>query len=97
MTAPGDLGPPSGLALAADGPPVAVDPSVAGFHALALQVRTMGLLDRRPGYYGLKIALTILIYLARMGPVRHRRQFVDDPRRRRAGGIRLHPARLHQP
>jgi fatty acid desaturase len=27
-------------------------------------VRTMGLLDRRPGYYGLKIALTILAFLA---------------------------------
>ena len=64
MTVPGDLAPPSSRAPAADGPPTAVDPSAAGFRALALQVRTMGLLDRRPGYYGLKIALTILVFLA---------------------------------
>ncbi len=55
---------PSGRALAADGLPVAVDPSTAGFRALALQVRSMGLLDRRPGYYRLKIALTIFAFFA---------------------------------
>ena len=64
MTVPGDLAPPSSRAPVADGPPTAVDPSAAGFRALAYQVRTMGLLDRRPGYYGLKIALTILAFLA---------------------------------
>ena len=32
-----------------------------------------------------------------MGAVRHRRQFVDDPRRRRTGGAHLHPDRLHRP
>ena len=64
MAVPGDLAPPSDRALAADGPPIAVDPSAAGFHALALRVRAMGLLDRRPGYYGLKIPLTILAFLA---------------------------------
>jgi fatty acid desaturase len=64
MAVPGDLAPPSDRALAADGPPIAVDPSAAGFHALALRVRAMGLLDRRPGYYGLKITLTILAFLA---------------------------------
>ena len=36
----------------------------AGFRALAVQVRAMGLLDRRPGYYGVKIALTVVAYLA---------------------------------
>jgi len=37
---------------------------VAGFHALALQVRALGLLDRRPGYYRVKITLTILAFFA---------------------------------
>jgi len=41
-----------------------VDPSTASFRALALQVRAMGLLDRRPGYYRVKITLTILAFLA---------------------------------
>jgi fatty acid desaturase len=54
MTAPGYLA----------RPPSAVDPSTAGFRALALQVRAMGLLDRRPGYYRLKITLTIFAFLA---------------------------------
>jgi fatty acid desaturase len=44
--------------------PAAVDPSTAGFRALALQVRAMGLLDRRPGYYGVKITLTIVAFFA---------------------------------
>src|SRR5713101_4762837 len=83
MTAPGYLARPSDRAPAADGLPVAVDPSTASFRALALQVRAMGLLDRRPGYYRLKITLTIFAFLPGwMGPVRYRRQLVDDPRRR---------------
>jgi len=49
---------------AAHGPPVAVDPSTAGFRALALQVRAMGLLDRRPDYYRVKIALTVSAFFA---------------------------------
>ena len=60
MTAPGYLGRPPTAA----GPPATADPSTEGFRALALQVRTMGLLDRRLGYYGIKISLTILAYLA---------------------------------
>ena len=64
MTAPGYLARPSDRAPAADGLPVAVDPSTASFRALALQVRAMGLLDRRPGYYRLKITLTIFAFLA---------------------------------
>jgi fatty acid desaturase len=63
-TAPGFLAPPSGRASAADGLPAAVDPSTASFRALALQVRTMGLLDRRPGYYRVKITLTIVAFFA---------------------------------
>jgi fatty acid desaturase len=63
-TAPGFLALPTGRASAADGLPVAVDPSTASFRALALQVRAMGLLDRRPGYYRVKITLTILAYFA---------------------------------
>jgi fatty acid desaturase len=45
-------------------PDLAVDPSTAGFRALALQVRAMGLLDRRPGYYLVKIALTVSAFFA---------------------------------
>jgi fatty acid desaturase len=63
-TAPGFLALPSDRAAAAHGLPVAVDPSAAGFRALALQVRAMGLLDRRPGYYRVKIALTIVAFFA---------------------------------
>ena len=63
-TAPGLLVLPSGPASAADARPVAVDPSTASFRALARQVRAMGLLDRRPGYYRVKITLTILAFFA---------------------------------
>jgi len=41
-----------------------VDPATADFHSVALRVRAMGLLDRRPGYYWVKITLTILGFLA---------------------------------
>ena len=63
-TAPGLLVLPSGPASAADALPLAVDPSTASFRALALQVRAMGLLDRRPDYYRVKITLTILAFFA---------------------------------
>jgi fatty acid desaturase len=46
------------------GLPVTADPSVAGFRALAVQVRAMGLLDRRPGYYGVKITGTVVAFFA---------------------------------
>jgi fatty acid desaturase len=55
---------PSDGVPAAHGPPVAVDPSAAGFRTLALQVRATGLLDRRPGYYRVKITLTIAAFFA---------------------------------
>ena len=35
-----------------------------GFHALAMQIRDAGLLDRRPGYYSVKIVLTIAAFIA---------------------------------
>jgi fatty acid desaturase len=63
-TAPGFFALPSGRALAAQGLGVAVDPSAATFRALALQVRAVGLLDRRPGYYRAKITLTVFAYFA---------------------------------
>jgi fatty acid desaturase len=44
--------------------PGAVDPSAASFRALALQVRALGLLDRRPGYYRVKIIATIAAFFA---------------------------------
>jgi len=64
MKASGYLAPSTDRAPPADVPPVAVDPTTASFRALARQVRAMGLLNRRPGYYRLKIALTILAFLA---------------------------------
>jgi hypothetical protein len=63
-TAPGFVAVPSGCVPVARGLPVAVDPSAAGFRALALQVRAMGLLDRRPGYYRVKITLTVFAFFA---------------------------------
>jgi fatty acid desaturase len=62
-TAPGSAVLAPGRASAADGLP-AVDPSTAKFHALARQVRAIGLLDRRPGYYRVKITLTIVAFFA---------------------------------
>jgi fatty acid desaturase len=61
---PGFLAMPSGRAAVAQGLPVAVDPSTASFRALALQVRAMGLLDRRLGYYRVKITVTIFAFFA---------------------------------
>jgi len=63
-TAPGLLALPSGPVAAADGLSAAVDPSTASFRALARHVRAMGLLDRRPGYYRVKITLTIFAFFA---------------------------------
>src|SRR4029077_6096380 len=63
-TAPGLLAVPSGRVSAAGGLPVAADPSAAGFRALALQVRAMGLLERTAGYYLVKIPLTIFAFFA---------------------------------
>jgi len=63
-TAPGLLAPVSGHPCVAGGLPAAVDPSAAGFRVLARQVRAMGLLDRRPGYYRVKITLTIFAFFA---------------------------------
>ena len=63
-TAPAIPAVPIGRAPAAHGPPAAADPATAGFRALALQVRATGLLGRRPGYYRVKITLTVCAYLA---------------------------------
>jgi fatty acid desaturase len=63
-TTPGIPEQPAGRASAAPGLPAAADPPAASFRALALQVRAMGLLDRRPGYYRVKITLTILAFFA---------------------------------
>ncbi|HEU5385711.1 MAG TPA: fatty acid desaturase, partial [Streptosporangiaceae bacterium] len=63
-TAPGLAVLAPGRAPAAHGLPAAVDPSTAGFHVLARQVRAIGLLDRRPGYYRAKIILTIVAFFA---------------------------------
>jgi fatty acid desaturase len=64
MKASGYLAQPTNWPPSADVPPDVVDPTTASFRALARQVRAMGLLNRRPGYYRLKIALTILAFLA---------------------------------
>jgi len=44
--------------------PAPADPSAAGFRALALQVRSLGLLDRTPRYYRVKVTLTIAAFFA---------------------------------
>jgi fatty acid desaturase len=41
-----------------------IDTSKAAFRELALQVRAAGLLNRRPGYYGAKIGLTLAAFAA---------------------------------
>ena len=63
-TAPGFLALAPGRTAAADGLPAAVDPSIASYRVLARQVRAMGLLDRKPGYYWVKITLTIVAFFA---------------------------------
>ena len=63
-TAPGFSAVPPGRASAAHGRHVDVDPSAACFRALTLQVRALGLLDRRPVYYRVKISLTIFSFFA---------------------------------
>jgi fatty acid desaturase len=63
-TTPGSAAMPSGPALTARRRPRAVDPSTVSFRELALRVRAMGLLDRRPGYYRLKITLTVFAFFA---------------------------------
>src|SRR5277367_961168 len=63
-TAPDLLALAPGRTSVADGLPAAVDPSIASYRALALQVRAMGLLERRPGYYRVKITLTIVAFFA---------------------------------
>ena len=97
MTAPGYLARPPGRAPAADELPVAVDPSTASFRALALQVRAMGLLDRRPGYYRLKITLTIFAFLAGWVLVVIAGNSLATLAVAAWAGNHLHPAGLHQP
>jgi len=63
-TAPDFLALAPGRTSVAGGLPAAVDPSTASYRALARQVRAMGLLDRRPGYYRVKITLTIVAFFA---------------------------------
>jgi fatty acid desaturase len=41
-----------------------IDASKAGFRELALQVRAAGLLNRRPGYYSVKIGVTVATFAA---------------------------------
>ncbi len=62
--APGTRAFTPGGAPAAPGLDSLADPATADFHAVALRVRAMGLLDRRPGYYWVKITLTVLGFLA---------------------------------
>ena len=41
-----------------------IDAAPGDFRVLALQIRDAGLLDRRPGYYSVKIGLTIAVFAA---------------------------------
>jgi fatty acid desaturase len=65
-TAPTLLTTPSGPAAAAPAlpRPASADPSQDGYQALARQVRALGLLDRRPVYYRLKIGVTVAAFFA---------------------------------
>ncbi|MGO8874975.1 MAG: fatty acid desaturase family protein [Acidimicrobiales bacterium] len=44
--------------------PATVDSTTGNFRSLAVKIREAGLLERRPGYYSLKIALTIALFAA---------------------------------
>ena len=41
-----------------------IDAAPGDFRVLALQIRDAGLLERRPGYYSVKIGLTIAVFAA---------------------------------
>jgi fatty acid desaturase len=65
MTAATDIpAPQSDGGVAAALLPAPADPSTAGFRALALQVRSLGLLERTLGYYLVKVTLTIAAFFA---------------------------------
>ena len=42
----------------------AINAATSDFRVLAVQIRNSGLLDRRPGYYGVKIGLTVAVFAA---------------------------------
>ena len=96
-TAPGLLAVPPGRASAAGGLPVAADPSTASFRALALQVRAMGLLDRRPGYYRVKITLTIFAFFAGWALFVKAGNSWATLAVAAVAGDDVHPAGLHRP
>ena len=41
-----------------------IDSAPGDFRVLAVQIRDAGLLERRPGYYSVKIVLTIAVFVA---------------------------------
>src|ERR1700759_344431 len=55
---------PSGPALGGGGMPCPGNPPAVSYRALALQAQAMGLLNRRPGYYRVKIGLTVFAFFA---------------------------------
>ena len=57
----------------------------------------MGLLDRRPGYYRVKITLTIFAFFAGWALFVMAGKLVGGPGRRPVGGDDVHPAGLHRP
>jgi hypothetical protein len=64
----------------------AIDRAPGDFRVLAVQIRDAGLLDRRPGYYSVKIGLTIAAFAA-----------VGHARCRSIPGPDVHPAGLRRP
>ena len=74
-----------------------IDAAPGDFRVLALQIREAGLLDRRPGYYSVKIVLTIAVFAAGWAALGDRGQLVGHTRCRSVPGRDVHPAGLRRP
>jgi len=73
--------------------------SLGGWLSCAWRCRygRWALLDRRPGYYWVKITLTVYAFFAGWALFVIVGKLVGGPRRRPAGGDDVHPAWLHRP
>ena len=89
----GPLGPISEGELA----PLGIDGGSRDFRVLAVQIRDAGLLDRRPGYYSVKIVLTIAAFAAGWAALADRGQLVGHARCRSVPRRDVHPAGLRRP
>ena len=74
-----------------------IEAAPGDFRVLAMQIRDAGLLDRRPGYYSVKIVLTIAAFAAGWAALLDRGQLVGHARCRSIPGRDVHPAGLRRP